>query len=195
MHVSFVDGLWRWLRLEAADWLLWLRARSRTRGLYMEVLRDHPNDARTHAALAFLDATEGHKTRAIAGFERVIALTPDDARAHYNCAFLKQELKQHAAAIESFERVLALDAKHDLAHYGKALSLIALGRVDDAVQPLTRATELQPMSPFGWYQLARVHNDQGKRDLAEKIIRHLKTFEPKFAEQLVRETGIRVELV
>ena len=29
--------------------------------------------------------------------------------------------------------------------------------------------------------------------LDEKIIRHLKGFEPKFADQLIRETGIRVE--
>jgi len=48
------------------------------------------------------------------------------------------------------------------------------------------------MSPFGWYQLARVHVDRQQPDEAEKIIRHLKGFEPKVAAQLERETGLRI---
>jgi hypothetical protein len=46
------------------------------------------------------------------------------------------------------------------------------------------------MSPYGWYQLARVQVDRAKPDEARKIIRHLKGFEPKVAAQLERETGL-----
>ena len=46
------------------------------------------------------------------------------------------------------------------------------------------------MSPYGWYQLARVHVDRREPDEAVKIIRHLKGFEPKVAAQLERETGL-----
>jgi hypothetical protein len=46
------------------------------------------------------------------------------------------------------------------------------------------------MSPYGWYQLARVHVDRQKPDEAVKIIRHLESFEPKVAAQLERETGL-----
>ena len=48
------------------------------------------------------------------------------------------------------------------------------------------------MSPYGWYQLARVHVDRHEPDEALRIIRHLKRFEPKVAAQLERETGIFV---
>jgi Tfp pilus assembly protein PilF len=58
------------------------------------------------------------------------------------------------------------------------------------VAALKRNTELQPMSPYGWYQLARVQVDRQQPDEARKIIRHLKGFEPKVADQLVRETGL-----
>jgi len=47
------------------------------------------------------------------------------------------------------------------------------------------------MSPYGWYQLARVHVDRQEPDEAAKIIRHLRGFEPKVAAQLERETGLR----
>ena len=79
---------------------------------------------------------------------------------------------------------------HDRALYGKALSLIALQRKDEAVAPLERNTKLQPMSPYGWYQLARVQFDRGKTDKTRAILDHLATFEPKVAAQLARETGL-----
>ena len=55
---------------------------------------------------------------------------------------------------------------------------------------LKKNTELQPMSPYGWYQLARVQFDRQEPEEAKKIIRHLKGFEPKVAAQLERETGL-----
>jgi predicted Zn-dependent protease len=70
--------------------------------------------------------------------------------------------------------------------------LIRLQRYDEAVAALKRNTELQPMSPYGWYQLARVHVDRHNPEEAVKIIRHLKGFEPKVAAQLERETGLLV---
>lgn len=69
--------------------------------------------------------------------------------------------------------------------------LIKLRRLDDAIIALRRNTELQPMSPYGWYQLARVHVDRQEPDEAVKIIRRLKGFEPKVAAQLERQTGLR----
>ncbi|HEY0674990.1 MAG TPA: tetratricopeptide repeat protein, partial [Immundisolibacter sp.] len=79
------------------------------------------------------------------------------------------------------------------AWYGLGLVLIRLGRLDEAVAALKRNTQLQPMSPYGWYQLARVHVDRHEPEEARKIIRHLHRFEPKVAAQLVRETGLSVE--
>jgi predicted Zn-dependent protease len=65
--------------------------------------------------------------------------------------------------------------------------LIRLERFDEAIAALKRNTELQPMSPYGWYQLARAHVDCQQPDEALKILRHLEGFEPKVATQLERE--------
>ena len=53
-----------------------------------------------------------------------------------------------------------LDPKLDRAWYGLGLALIRQQRFDEAVAALKRNTELQPMSPYGWYQLARVQVDR-----------------------------------
>ena len=118
-------------------------------------------------------------------------LAPDWAEAHFDRGFLLQELNDPEAAIAAFDRAIALDPKHDRAYYGKALSLIGLKRRDEAVAPLEKNTKLQPMSPYGWYQLARVQFDRGKPEKTQAIIDHLATFEPKVAAQLARETGLR----
>ena len=70
--------------------------------------------------------------------------------------------------------------------------LIRLQRFEEAIAALERNTELQPMSPYGWYQLARIHVDRKQPEEAVKIIRRLKGFEPKVAAQLERETGLLV---
>ena len=43
------------------------------------------------------------------------------------------------------------------------------------------------MSPFGWYQLARVEMERRRIDEARRILTHLRGFEPKVAAQLARE--------
>jgi Tfp pilus assembly protein PilF len=89
-----------------------------------------------------------------------------------------------------FKNALDLAPKLDLAWYGLSLVHIRQKRFDEAVEALKKNTELQPMSPYGWYQLARVHMDRREPDEARKVIAHLRGFEPKVADQLVRETGL-----
>ena len=47
------------------------------------------------------------------------------------------------------------------------------------------------MSPFGWYQLARVQQERRQPEATRYIIRHLWAFEPKVAAQLERDTGLK----
>ena len=83
-----------------------------------------------------------------------------------------------------------MDPQLDRAWYGLGLALIRQGRFDEATEALKRNTDLQPMSPYGWYQLAKVHMDRHEPDQARKIIQHLQGFEPKVAAQLEREIGL-----
>jgi hypothetical protein len=49
------------------------------------------------------------------------------------------------------------------------------------------------MSPHGWYQLARVQLELGRREETQRILDHLVTFEPNVARQLERETGLKAK--
>ncbi len=94
----------------------------------------------------------------------------------------------------AFREALAINPDHDRALYGLALSLISTRRPEEAIAPLKRNTKLQPMSPYGWYQLARVQHELGHSDETQKIIDHLARFEPDVSRQLERETGLKARI-
>lgn len=188
------DRLYRLYRFELARWCLVFKADELARRNYEAVLHACPDDAVAWACLAHLAAQKADRQAALNMLDRSIALAPQNARTHYNRAYLLQELGRHDEAIAGFEAALERNAANDLALYGKALSLIALRRLDEAVPILKRVTEMQPFSPYAWYQLARVYVDVGMADKARAVIKHLRSFEPKVADQLQRETGISVDI-
>jgi tetratricopeptide (TPR) repeat protein len=179
--------------------LLKLRARAllvlglgrRAELIFDALLESFPDDAYALASRSHLRAHDGRRELALADAERLVASHPDRSAADwFNLGFLRDATDDLAAAEVAFRRALALDPKLDRAWYGLGLTLIRLRRLEEAVDALKRNTELQPMSPFGWYQLARVHSERSEPEKARRVIAHLKNFEPKVAAQLERETGL-----
>ena len=183
-------SLRRWGLLKLAGWVRVFGGTAYAQRVLETAMREFPGDADVLAAVAFMYAQQDRRREALALFDRAVVARPADAELHFDRAFLLQGLNDHPAAIDAFNQALAIAPNHDRALYGLALSLIALRRLDEAVPPLERNTKLQPMSPYGWYQLGRVQFDRGKRDKTEAIIGHLAKFEPKVAAQLARETGL-----
>lgn len=186
-----IDRVRYWFWVELAKWSQGVRQSDAALRFYGYALLVRPDDPKVIASMAFELAQRGRNREALVAFDRVVALKPDWAEAHFNRGFLLQQLNNHEAALAAFEQALVHNPDHDRALYGKGLSLISTKRQDEAVAPLQRNTKLQPFSPYGWYQLARVQFDRGKLDKAQGIIDHLATFEPKVAAQLARETGLR----
>ena len=181
----------RWFFDQMAAWCVLFRRRDLALEYYAKMLELDPGDALALASIAFQTAQQGRKSEALAAFDRLLELRPADAEAHFNRGFLLQGLNDHEGAMAGFERAIAINPEHDRAHYGLALSLISSRRLEEALAPLRKNTKLQPMSPYGWYQLARVQHELGRSDETQKLLDHLARFEPKVARQLERETGLR----
>lgn len=178
------------LKLKALG-LLVLGRRAAAEACFDETLRRWPEDCHALASRAHLRAQRGAADLAIADLQALVRTAPRrSAGDWFNLAFLLDEQGRLGEAEQAFRAALALDDKLDRAWYGLGLSLIRLQRFDEAIAALKRNTELQPMSPYGWYQLARVHMDRQEPVEARRIIAHLKGFEPKVAAQLERETGL-----
>jgi tetratricopeptide (TPR) repeat protein len=185
-----MDRLRRWGLLKLAGWARTFGAAGAAERWLDTADREFPDDPDVLTARAFLYVQQDRRREALALFDRAARARPEDAELQFDRGFLLQALNDHEAAIDAFRRAVAIRDDHDRALYGLGLSLIALRRLDDAVVALERNTKLQPMSPYGWYQLGRVQFDRGNRDRTEAIIAHLNRFEPKVAAQLARDTGL-----
>jgi predicted Zn-dependent protease len=157
--------------------------------VFERMVRSRPDNAYVLASLAQLEFKNGNAAGAIALMQRLVQVAPSKA-AWYNLGFALAENGSASEAETAFRQSIALDEKMDMAWYGLSLLLIKQNRLDEAIAALQRNTALQPMSPYGWYQLARVHVDRKEPQEALKVIKHLRGFEPKIADQLVRETGL-----
>lgn len=192
MQVSAPGGLGWWLhKLQAMGWLL-VGQNQRAMQVFNTMLARWPGDTYALASRAHLHGQAGAPGAAIADLQQLVQLHPQPTAAHwFNLAFLLEAADRLSEAEAAFRQALAQDPKLDRGWYGLGLALLRQGRHDEAVAALKRNTELQPMSPYGWVQLVRVHMRRHDPEAAIKVIRHLKGFEPKVAEQLMRETGLQ----
>ena len=172
--------------------LLLLGMRGAAKAVFLELLKRWPDDVLALNSLAYDAIQTQHPAIALDYYARVLQLQPEVSNAHFNHAFVAEELGLTEVAEQGFRAALQIEEKMDRAWYGLGLVLVRQGRLSEALDALKRNTTLQPMSPFGWYQLARVHVDLQQPEEARAVIRHLKGFEPKVAAQLERETGLKV---
>ena len=180
------------LKYAVMGWLLIGRP-AQALALLGRMLRHWPADAYALASRAHIHAQAGRRDAAIADAQALVAAHPQRAAGDwFNLGYLLEAADRLDEAEAAFRHAIGINDQLDRAWYGLGLVLIRQQRFDEAVAVLERNTQLQPMSPFGWYQLARAQVDRGQPEQARKIIRHLKTFEPKVAAQLERETGIGV---
>ena len=189
MSLTARSAYWR-LKLKALS-LLAMGRRRAALDVYSAMLSGWPDDAYALSSRAHLYAEFGQREQAIGDARLLTQLHPQcSAQAWFNLAYLLDATGHHAEAEPAFRQAVLLDPRLDRAWYGLGLQLFRLRRFDEAIEALERNTELQPMSPYGWVQLARVYMEREETDKARRIIRHLKGFEPKFAAQLACETGL-----
>ena len=179
-----------WYLRQMATWSTFFRQSAMALEYWERIRLMRPRDPAVLATVAGLHASAGRRDHARELLCESIAIDAAQAYVHFNLGYLLQQDDLHAEALAAFERALALNPKLDQALYGQALSLIKLDRVEEAIEPLKANMRLQPLSPYGFYQLAHAFNRLGRRDEAKKVIVQLSGFEPQVARQVQRETGI-----
>ena len=181
-----------WLKIKAKT-LLVFGMRVKAYEVFEEILSLQPNDVLALNSLGFEDLNNRRFQQALNYFERALAQTPNIANAHFNVGFVCDELGRSQEAEVAFRAAIDIDSKIDRAWYGLGLVLVRQRKFEDSLLAFKRNTELQAMSPYAWYQMARVHMELNQPEKALEVMRHLKSFEPKVAAQLERETGLKLD--
>lgn len=80
-------------------------------------------------------------------FDRLVEYCPDYAEGYNQRAFVNFLREDYAAALVDLDRALVLSPRHVAAMSGKALSLMALDRLDEARVVMAEALQLNPWLP------------------------------------------------
>ena len=121
---------------------------------FQKAIDTDPGFARAYAGLANAYLWEGnpHLTReerfshVRAALNRALALDPNLAEAHTTLAYLEGGDWKWPEAIREYEKAIQADPDYPQAHHWYAEFLTALGRDDEAVEHITKARELDPLS-------------------------------------------------
>ncbi|WP_293575871.1 tetratricopeptide repeat protein [Phaeobacter sp.] len=109
-------------------------------------------DAPNEQAQALLDRGMSRRASfdfigALDAFDRLVDYCPNYAEGYNQRAFVNYLRQDFAAALLDLDRALALSPSHVAAMSGRALSLLGLGRVTEAVEALDTALAFNPWLP------------------------------------------------
>ena len=185
---------WRIFFLKALAIIQLILGRQRaTIHYFNRILELCAHDIYALSSRAHLKAQINDREGALQDYANLTVLPHAQASDFFNQGFLLESADELDRAEVSFRKALLLNEQLDRAWFGLGLVLMRQGRLNEAIVALRRNTELQPMNPFAWCELAKIHVKRQEPREAEKIIRHLQGFEPKIAVCLARETGIDVQ--
>jgi tetratricopeptide (TPR) repeat protein len=181
-----------WYLRQIAIWAAMFKKNDISAEYWIRVAEVLPKDPKPYAAAAHCMEVLKKPLEAELLLRKSIEVDRKYAAAWFNLGFLIQKRQDHEEALNCFDQAVRHDPKLDRAHYGRALSLIALDRPEEAKAALQRNIDLQPMSPYGYYQLAALSHRLGDEKSYRKLVKQLSAFEPQLAAQLQRETGVDV---
>lgn len=186
-----MSALNAWFYSQVANWAMLFKKFEIASEYWLRTAEARPKKGAlplTTAATCMAELKRGMEAEAL--LRKAIEVEPDYAPAWFNLGFLIQKREDHNEALRCFDMAIRFSEKMDRAHYGRALSLIALNRPEEAKAALQRTIDLQPMGPYGYYQLANLHHRLGDEKAYVQVVRRLHQFEPQLAAQIQRETGL-----
>ena len=99
---------------------------------YRAAVRENPQDARAHCALAEIAETEGNIHQAFDDYSKAVAQQPGDANAKLGLAKVLIEMDRPDKALSLLENSAQLEPTNATVHYRLATLYKTIGRVDDA---------------------------------------------------------------
>jgi tetratricopeptide (TPR) repeat protein len=131
----------------------------------------------------------GRLEEAEAAFRRVLQQGGREAYVYNNLAIVHQQQGRHREAIADCREAIRLDAAYAAPRLVMGGSLLALGRVPEAVTTLEAAVKLMPKERLAREQLARAYERAGRPSAAieqYRAMRGLAPDDPETAYQLGR---------
>src|SRR5438270_10905640 len=114
--------------------------------------------AEAHASLGHSALKRGAWERALAHYEKALAIHPQYADLHFSQALALRRRLEYSQALESLDRALEINPRYAKARFHRGIVLYAIGEREEALQEIEEAVALEPA--FGtesYYRGLRAH--------------------------------------
>ncbi|HEY7546371.1 MAG TPA: tetratricopeptide repeat protein, partial [Blastocatellia bacterium] len=145
------------------------------------VVKAAPDDHRAHNALGTAYLINLRLDEASEEFARAIELDPKDEFANLNLANLTRSVGNHQRALRYYRQQLAIKGDDAEARAGMVISLLALGRDEEAEEEMKRAFEIAPEDYRFPTQLAYYYTTRKKFELARPLVERAARIAPRYA--------------
>jgi tetratricopeptide (TPR) repeat protein len=139
---------------------------------YAQVLKQAPRLPGMHYRLGRIILSKPKTATTVADarreFQSELEIDPGNAGAEYVLGELARQDSNFAEAVEHFGRAAKLDGTFADAFIGLGRSLIAAGRVPEAIAPLETAVKLEPRNAAAHYHLGVAYQRTGHKEEAQK---------------------------
>ena len=149
-----------------------------------------PEDHRAHNALGTAYLINLRLDDAAAEFERALQLDPRDEYANLNLAHVSRAHGDHQRAVTYYRKHLEIKSDDSEAHGGLAVSLLALGRDEEAEREIKRAMELGRGDYRFLTQLAYFYATRKKTAIARPLIERAARIDPRYAWAHITKANI-----
>jgi predicted TPR repeat methyltransferase len=130
--------------------------------IYLEVLRQLPDEPNTLNFLGVLRHQQGRHDEALALLERAVVASPDDAGSWLNLANVLIERGFHDDAVKALHNVALLDPEAVLPHNNLGILHLRRGELEEAEAALKRALALGSDLGYVHYNLAALYFRLGR---------------------------------
>ncbi len=125
---------------------------------------------------------QGRHDEAVEFFDQAIEVQPETAAYHLSLAMAYQQQDSHALAIQTLQEALRLNSELVEAWQVRAVSLSALGHIDQGIEDLKQAVSLRPDSPQLHIDLGRLLARQQRPSEAVVEFKQAVSLRPDLAE-------------
>ena len=136
---------------------------------------------------------QGHVSEAIAAYQQLLSDWPALPDAWYNLAVLQRKQRQFSAALISYQHALDRGIKRpEEVHLNRGVIFSDYLRQDDAAElELKKALALNPNYVPALVNLANLHEDLGRRELAARVYARLLAMDPNSPQALARYARLK----
>jgi len=191
LHRRLVPAVWKKLLVGAAaiavlTLVYTARQRSQTWhdsiSLWTDVIRSNPHIPEAYNNRGAVYAGLGQYDRALADYERALAIDPDFSRALNNRGNAFQRIGDFEKARADFDRAINLDPANADLRYNRGNLFMAMENYNLAIRDYTAAVELNPAQLEAWNNRGNAYCRNGDYDLGLADYNRVLSADPEYVE-------------